>query len=91
MVWIGFTEFMHGFILDAEQHGCHFFATEISFPKAAGPDNAGNSKELRGEITEDEVRVCYTGEKFCINLAIIDGGQTLANGFEGWRYEKTEE
>jgi hypothetical protein len=87
----GFGPFIIGWIMEAEQHGCDFQATEVWFQKIAGPGSAGYAEELTGKITDDKLKVCYTSNNYCLTLVIFGGGQTLANGIEGWQYEKTEE
>jgi hypothetical protein len=82
---------MYGYIMDAEQHGCEFTATELFFLKASGPGSAGYAEKLTGTITDDKVRVCYVTDNYCLNLVIFDRGKKLVNGIEGWQYEKTED
>lgn len=82
---------MYGFIMDAEQHGCEFTATELFFLKKSGPGSAGYPVDLTGTITDDKVRVCYVTTNYCLNLVILGRGKKLVNGIEGWQYEKTED
>lgn len=82
---------IYGWIMLAEQTGCEFKATETFFLKAAGPGSEGYAEELTGTIEGEKVRVCYTSSGYCLNLVIFDGGEVLANGIEGWQYEKTDE
>jgi hypothetical protein len=82
---------MYGWIMDVVQEGCEITATEYFYLKAAGPGSAGYPSKLTGTIKEDKVKVCYSSPTYCLNLVIFGRGQTLANGVEGWQYEKIEE
>lgn len=79
----------YGWVMDAEQTGCEFNATEYFYLKARGPGSMGYAKELTGTIEGDRLQVCYTVENYCLNLVIFGGGDTLVNGIEGWQYEKS--
>jgi len=82
---------IYGWIMDAVQEGCDFTGMESFFLRAAGPGSVSQAVELTGTIDGERVRVCYTASGYCLNLVILDGGDTLVNGVEGWQYEKTEE
>ena len=82
---------IYGWIMYSEQTGCEMIATETFFLRASGPGSEGYAEEITGTIDGDRVRVCYTSSGYCLNLVIFDGGDTLANGVEGWYYEKSSE
>jgi hypothetical protein len=85
--------YRYGWILDVVQDGCEFTATLYFYLLYRGPGSAGYPQELTGTIDKDEdkARICFTSPTYCLNLVIFGGGQTLANGVEGWQFEKTEE
>ena len=80
-----------GWILDVEQDGCEFTATEYFYLKAQGPGSIGYGTELTGTIDGTKARVCYTVSGYCLNVVIYGNGETLVNGVEGWQFEKTNE
>ena len=84
---------IYGWIMLSEQNGCEMTATETFFLKAKGPGSEGYARELTGVIEPDRsrMRICYSSPTYCLNLVITDGGDVLANGVEGWYYEKSEE
>lgn len=87
---------LYGWIMDAEQQGCDFVGTEYWYVESMGQGSMEFYGSLVGTIEGDKVRVCYTEcdyypAGFCLNLVIFDGGQELANGIEGWQYEKISE
>ena len=84
---------VYGWIMISEQNGCEMTASETFFLRANGPSKERNPRGLTGTIdpVENKMRICYTSPKYCLNLVIMDGGDTLANGVEGWYYEKVDE
>ena len=84
---------MYGWIMDAEQHGCEFTASEFWYLKTSGPGTMEYLDKITGTIEEDgsKIRVCYVETGYCLNLVIYDRGGKLVNGIEGWQYEKIEE
>ena len=81
----------YGWIMEAEQHGCEFTASEIYFIKKGESVSEDVKRELSGKIEGDKVRVCYTHNDVCVDLVILGGGQTLANNVEDWQFEKTND
>jgi hypothetical protein len=77
--------------MDVEQNGCEIIAYEFSYLQYKGIGNAGEARKLTGTIKDDKVTVCYSSPTYCVPLVIFNEGQTLANGIEGWQYDKVEE
>jgi hypothetical protein len=81
---------MYGWIMDVVQDGCKITATEYYYLQWKGPGSAGYPNKITGTIKDDKVEICYSNPTYCLNLIIFGGGQTLANGVEGYQYDKVE-
>jgi len=79
---------IYGWFMEAEQTGCDFVGMEVFYLRASGPGSESKPTEITGTIDGDRMRVCYTESGYCLNLAILEGGDVLANGVEGWYYER---
>ncbi len=79
---------IYGWFMETEQTGCEFVGMEVFYLRASGPGSESKPTEITGTIDGDKMRVCYTADGYCLNLAILKGGDILANGVEGWYYEK---
>lgn len=79
---------VYGWFMEAEQTGCDFVGMEVFYVRGKGDGSEYKPTEITGTIDGDKMRVCYTDYDYCLNLAILEGGDVLANGVEGWYYEK---
>ncbi|HSG24589.1 MAG TPA: hypothetical protein VLA32_00610, partial [Anaerolineales bacterium] len=82
---------IYGWFMEAEQTGCEFVGMEVFYLRASGDGSESKPTEITGTIDGDKMRVCYTESGYCLNLAILEGGDVLANGVEGWYYEKDKD
>lgn len=81
----------YGWEMYVVQNGCEITARETFYKRALGPTSQSETAKLTGTIDGDKVRICYVSSGYCLNLVIMDGGEVLANGIEGWHYEKSVE